>query len=351
MRVGIIGCGAVCEVHLPHIRRIQGTEIVGVCDVDKERARRIADRFEIRHVYERVPNLLEDRRPEVVHILTPPDTHKELSIQAMQSGCHVLVEKPMALTVKEVDDMIAASQTYQVALGVCHNNLFDPAVMEAKEIVADGAIGTVIGVESFWRLWRAGNPDRYRTTSWIYQLPGGLYNEVVPHSVYLHREFLKTLKVVSAFCKKTGSDLPTPSDELRVLLEGDSGLGSLSISTSANPYLRFLNIYGTEMTIHVDLNNNTPVILRRSGIERFSKALVNIDHMFQLLSKTVTNTVQTLRGRRTVGHGVLIEKFYKSLDNGTKPPVTGEDGRAVVGVLEEIWAELDRTCPTWRRRG
>ena len=78
-----------------------------------------------------------------------------------------------------------------------------------------------------------------------------------------------------------------------------------------------------------------------------SKALVNIDHSLQLMSKTVINSILVLLGRLKLeggaGHGVLIEKFYESLRNGTDPPVTGEDGRAVVAVLDQIWAKLDKT--------
>ena len=341
MRVGIIGCGVVSEGHIHHIRRITGVEIVGVCDTDKERAQEISHRFGIRHIYRDAVDMLKERVPDVVHILTPPDTHKELSIQAMEAGCHVLVEKPMALNVKEADEMIAASRHHRVTLGICHNHLFDPAVLEAKELVARGAIGRVIAVEIFWMPYLAGN--RYRTTQWIYELPGGIFHEVAPHPVYLQMEFLKTLRVVSALSKKTGSDLPTPSDELRVLFDGESGQGSLSISVCANPYLVFLNIYGTDMSIHVDIINNTLVKFKRSGLGKISKALVNIDHSLQLLSKTITNTIGTLQGRRTLGHGILIEKFYESLRKGTDPPVTGEDGRAAVAVLDQIWAKLGLT--------
>ncbi len=341
MRVGIIGCGVVSEGHIHHIRRITGVEIVGVCDTDKERAQEISHRFGIRHIYRDAVDMLKERHPDVVHILTPPDTHKELSIQAMEAGCHVLVEKPMALNVKEADEMIAASRHHRVTLGICHNHLFDPAVLEAKELVARGAIGRVIAVETFWMPYLAGN--RYRTTQWIYELPGGIFHEVAPHPVYLQMEFLKTLRVVSALSKKTGSDLPTPSDELRVLFDGESGQGSLSISLCANPYLVFLNIYGTDMSIRVDIINNTLVKFKRSGLGKISKALVNIDHSLQLLSKTITNTIGTLQGRRTLGHGILIEKFYESLRKGTDPPVTGEDGRAAVAVLDQIWAKLGLT--------
>jgi len=345
MRVGIIGCGHVSQAHIPHIHRLKGVEIVGVCDTSKEKAQEIAHQFGIRHVYQKASDLLEDRRPDVVHILTPPQTHKELSIQAMEAGCHVLVEKPMALNVKEADEMIAASRHHGVTLGICHNYLFEPAVMEAKELVARGAIGKVVAVEIFWGFSHGWNFVRYRKAQWIYDLPGGFFHENAPHIVYLQMEFLKSLKVVFVTAKRMGNDLPLLLDELRVLFDGELGLGSLSISVSTKPYLRFLSIYGTDMTIQVDLTNNTLVRFRRNRPGKGSK---NIDHSLQLLSKTVSNSIQNLWDQRTSGHRILIEKFYKSLLKGTEPPVTGEDGRAVVAVLDQIWAELGRSSPVGR---
>ena len=336
MRVGILGCGDISKRHILGIRKITGVEIVGACDADEQRAREVAHRYGIRHVYREAQTMLKESHPDVVHVLTPPRTHKEVSIQAMEAGCQILVEKPMALNVKEADEMIAAARRHRVTLGVCHNHLFDPAVMEAKKLVAAGAIGRVIAVETFWRMVLRDKGDR----PWLYDLPGGLFHEAAPHPVYLQMEFLRSLRMVSAFSKNTGSDLPIPSDELRVLFDGESGLGYLSISIHINPLIRFLKIYGTDMTLHVDYNNNTLVKLRTSGLEKVSKALVNLDHSQQLLSRTAVNTVQVLSGRRRTGHQIMIEKFYESLRRGTEPPVSGEDGRAVVAILDHIWAAL-----------
>lgn len=343
MRIGVIGCGGVSGSHIAPILRQAGVEIVGVCDTDKERAQEISHRFGIRHIYRDAVDMLKERHPDVVHVLTPPQSHKELSIQAMEAGCHVLVEKPMAVCVSEADEMIAASRRHGVTLGVCHNLLFVPAVMEAQELAATGVLGTIIGTEVFWKVYRYGDPDKYRASQWLYELPGGIYHEAAPHPVYLQMEFLNTLHVVSAQAKKTGGDLPTPSDELRVLFNGESGLGSLSISSSAEPYLVYLNIFGSVMSLQVNLVTNTLIKHRIDGLGLISKALVNIDHSLQLMSKTVINSILVLLGRMTLGHGVLIDKFYESIRRGTDPPVTGEDGRAVVAVLDQIWAKLDKT--------
>lgn len=338
IKVGIIGCGHVSKAHIPHILRVEGVEIVGIYDIDEENTRDKARQFGIQRIYRDVSSLLEEASPDVVHVLTPPQSHKQLSIQAMEAGCHVLVEKPMALNTEEADEMIAVSRRHRVKLCICHNYLFDPAIMEAREMVAKGSLGEIIAVDAFFAFYHKWN-DRMIGVKWLYDLPGSIFHETVPHVVYLQMEFLKNLKVVSAVSKRVGNILPAaPSDELRVLLEGYSGLGSLAISWNSQPYIRYLNIYGTDKSIQVDLVNQTLVKFEGSTPGKSSK---NIHHGLQLLSRTASNAIQTLRDRRPNGHRVLIEKFYQSLFNETEPPVTGEDGRANVAVLDQIWSALD----------
>ncbi|MGE5446164.1 MAG: Gfo/Idh/MocA family protein [Ignavibacteriales bacterium] len=319
----------------PHILRIEGVEIVGMCDIDEENTRDKARQFGIQRTYRDASSLLKEASQDVVHVLTPPQSHKQLSIQAMEAGCHVLVEKPMALNTEEADEMIAVSRRHRIKLCICHNYLFDPAIMEAREMVAKGSIGEVIAVDAFFSFYHKWN-DRMLRVKWLYDLPGSIFHETAPHVAYLQTEFLKNVKVVSAVSKKVGNVLPSaPSDELRILLEGDSGLGSFAISWNSQPYIRYLNIYGADKSIQVDF---TLVKFEGSIPGNGSK---NIYHSLQLLSRTAGNAIQTLRDRRPDGHRVLIEKFYQSLFNGTEPPVTGEDGRANVAILDQIWAALD----------
>jgi predicted dehydrogenase len=321
-------------------------DIVGVCDTSEERALEAGRRCGIPHIYQDVASMLEESHPDVVHVLTPPQSHKELSIQAMEAGCHVLVEKPMALNATEADEMIASSRRHRVTLCVCHTYLFNPGIMKARELVAQGATGEVVAVETFWGYFHPWMIDQYRKAQWLYDLPGGIFHESAPHIVYLQMEFLKDLRVVSAIGTRMGNVLPLPvDDELRVLFGGESGLGSLSLSVNTKPYLRSFSIHGTDMTVQVDLTNSTVVTFTRSRPWEKSK---NIEHGLQLLSNTVSNSIRNRLGRRIPDHRLLIERFYESLLKGTAPPVTAEDGRAVITVLDQIWAELDRTAPVQR---
>ena len=106
LRVGIIGCGKIADSHAQQIRRIPGCEIVGVADREPE-ARQLYERFPIRKTLTRVEQLLEESKPDVVHITTPPASHLPLAMQCLERGCHVYVEKPFTLNEPDARKVIA----------------------------------------------------------------------------------------------------------------------------------------------------------------------------------------------------------------------------------------------------
>lgn len=340
MRVCVIGCGLVSEKHIPYLRKMEGVNIVGICDLDEVKVNECATRFGIRNVFSDVSKMLADANPEAVHILTPPHTHKDLAIQSMQAGAHVLVEKPMALNLEEAEEMTSAARKHGVFLGVCHNFLFEPVVLKAKALAANGNLGSILFVETYWRIFRAGPVDRYQKSDWLHRLPGGIFHEVAAHPLYLQMEFLKDLKVVSAIGKKYDNSLPGKFDELQVLFDSSTAMTTLNISANARPRQVFMRIYGSKMSLHLDLTTNSMLKIRKIGTGKASTALVNIDQSIQLLLKTINSCLQYIRGRFFLGHEKLIENFYKSIKKGRAPYVNAENGKSVVAILDQIWKEL-----------
>jgi predicted dehydrogenase len=339
MKVGILGCGEIAKAHVEPLQGLD-VEVVGACDPDEEAGARLAARFGIPRRYTEATELLERERPDVVHVIAPPQTHKQLAIEAMEAGCHVLVEKPMALDAAEADEMIAASRRHDRKLGVCHTQLFDTGVLKARELAADGQLGQVVAVETGVNF---GKPDLNRgaQTGWIRDLRGGIIHEIGPHPVYLHREFLGDLEVFSAL-SKPASDTTSPAGEFRALLEGESGLGTMALSFAARPRQTVMRVYGTEMGLHIDIRNHLVVRMDRdSSGGNVSKTLVNIDLGARLAARAVTATAAGLRRPWHRGHANLIRSFYEALADGGDPPVTGEDGRAVVAVLDQLWERME----------
>jgi 2-alkyl-3-oxoalkanoate reductase len=334
VKVGIVGCGEIARAHVDALDRLD-VQVVGVCDTDEQRCARLAAALGAVRRYRHAADLLARERPDVVHIVTPPQTHRDLAVQAMDAGSHALVEKPMALDPRQADEMIEASRRGGKALGVCHTQLFDPAVLEARELAASGRLGRIVAVETVQML---GEPDAVRSTStpWIRDLPGGVVQEFGPHFVYLHREFLGDLSVASVLTRAS-PDLPSPVVEFRALLDADSGSSSATISFIGRPRQNVLRVYGARMSLHVDIRNHLLVRVRRDASGgNLRRTLVNLDLGTRLATRAVTATAAGLKRPWHRGHANLIRRFYGALRDGSTPPVTGEDGRAVIEVLDQL---------------
>jgi predicted dehydrogenase len=347
MKVGIVGCGQIATVHIPYVRSQPNAEIVGVTDVDEAKARETGARFGVRDVCRSLDDLLGSCRPDVVHVLTPPQTHGPLAIQAMEAGCHVLVEKPMAVNLEEAEAMEATARRRGVKLCVDHNHLFDPAVVRARTLVRDGTIGQLVWAESFegFDVGHSDNPyvKPGAAAHWVHRLPGGIFQNLAPHPVYLLLAFLEPPKRVHAVAQKTGRVPTAFADELRVLVTAENGLGCFMVSLSIQPFMKYLNLYGTEGAIRVSLTTNSLTILKNRDLPRaVARGMRGIDEAAQLVTGTVTNAVKVATGRLRSypGLGVLIREFYRSIEEDRPAPVDAEAGREVVRILDLVWEQI-----------
>lgn len=335
MRVAVVGCGGIAYVHLPFILANKKNQLIGVCDSDLTRAGALAEKFQIGNVYGSLTQLLRAQRPDVVHILTPPQTHLKVTLEAVEAGCHVLVEKPMAVSVEEADAMIAAAQARGVKLCVDHNQLFDSVMLKVKRLLARGAVGRVIGLESYYGF----NLEQASERRWVDDLPGGLFQDVAPHPFSVILQFLEDPLELHISTLTTGTFGPQIPDEFRVLMKGKNAVGTLTVSFAIEPYLNFLNIYGSEAVLHVDLAN---MILSTERLRPLPKALarglMTIEQGMQLSTGAVRNAFGFVLGRIKPYEGMstLIRAFYDSIEHEHAPPVPGEEGRRIVEVLERI---------------
>src|SRR4030042_5901402 len=140
----IVGGGHIVNHrHIPVFKKLKDVEVFAVCDKEEAFAKRTAEQFGIGSYFTSLSEMLKEKI-DIVDICTPPRTHYSLAIEALEAGRHVLAEKPLAMTVKEVDDMIDVSKRKNVKLCVVHQNLFNPAVQKAKRLVESGQGGQII---------------------------------------------------------------------------------------------------------------------------------------------------------------------------------------------------------------
>ncbi len=158
---GIIGIGAHADSTMaPALGRAGGTKFVSVCSRNMERAKVFAAKHKAARAFDSLEKMLADPELNVLYIATPNNLHTEQTIQAAEAGKHVLCEKPMALAVRDAEAMIKACKKNKVKLGVCYQNRYHPAHIEARRYVQSGAAGDIKVVKAqycrvySWKGWR-----------------------------------------------------------------------------------------------------------------------------------------------------------------------------------------------------
>ena len=195
MKAAIVGCGHIAEQHIKALRSIPKVDVVAVVDKNEKLCAEFAHRYVVAFSGGNVEQMLQATAPNVVHILTPPQTHYLLAAAVLDAGCHALVEKPLTVSVKDREELAKMQETSSGTISVCHNFLYVPAFRRALKLVRSGAIGEVESSEVYWRVSAGGASMRYQDIDWIADLPGGIYSEVGAHPLYLLRAVLGELEV------------------------------------------------------------------------------------------------------------------------------------------------------------
>lgn len=143
----VVGCGRIAQSHLNAIQQLpEHVELVAVVDMQEDRAKDYQTRFGAQKYYVLVEDALQDEAIEAVDLCLPPVAHCPVAVQALKAGRHVLVEKPMALTVQEVDAMINAAESNGVIVMAGQSRRFNEPLMAAKQLLDDGRIGRLIQI-------------------------------------------------------------------------------------------------------------------------------------------------------------------------------------------------------------
>jgi predicted dehydrogenase len=341
-RTAVVGCGQISAIHIRAVHQTKYARVTCVCDVDGGRARQVAGQYGITNTYDEFSELLQEELPDVAHILTPPATHAALAIQAMRGGCDVLVEKPMALSWREAERMIAVSRETRRVLCVDHSRLFDPLVLQIQERLVRGDFGDLLAVDYYQGYAAPTRIEKSNGHSWLAQLQLGLIQDLAPHAFSFLLEFAGAPQTLHVAARPTGSAENVAPADLKVLACGERALASLTFSLSAKPFLCHATFYGTKMIGQIDFNNRTIVLQKDRKLPRLlSRVWPGVESGLQLLCSTVANTSKYLVGQSRPYPGIheLVRRFYEALRKGEEPPVTAEHGGEVVRMMDRI-AEL-----------
>ncbi len=334
-RAGLVGAGSIAEHHLAALRRLPRVELVGVADIDEARARGFAERLGT-HAY---PSLaaLREAGADVIHVLTPPDTHARVAAEALEAGCHVLVEKPLSTSVEDCQRLQALAERKALLASVDHSLLFDPQVARAIDLVRAGKLGRIVSVDilrgSAYPPWRGGPlPPQYRSAAYPFR-------DLGVHAFYLLEAFLGPIEDVSAAWQSKGGDRNLAYDEWRALVRCRDGLGQFQLSWNVRPMQSLIIVQGTRGVLRIDLFLMFHALRKAMPVPKAIERVVNaLTDSVRPLVEVPQNIVRFAAGRIRPYQGLhnLVTAFYQALDGARPLPVTLSDGTAVVRWVEQI---------------
>jgi predicted dehydrogenase len=346
--LGIVGAGYIAtNSHLPGLITNSNVKIASICDNNRAAAEKIAIDYDIPLIYNDVAKMLKEVRLDAVDILTPPQTHAQIAKIALENGCHVLLEKPLAITKEDADSLIRLAREQKRSLNVMHNWSYIPCFRRARALVESGYLGNIVGIDL--RYIGSINYERYNTPNhWIHSLEGGAFSDIAPHLVMLLLDFLDDIKVVNVNAKKTCKLPFMGADHLNVLVNSKKAFGSFTLSLNTPGFICSANIYGTRSSIFIDADTN--IIIKYQApksseeyLSRSAKARRALKDITQRTRELANNVTSVATGRAMPSSSkFLIDAFIDSINGKGKYPIDIEKARDVVVLLEEIYKSIQK---------
>lgn len=182
-RIAIIGLGGVADrIHIPACRAVEGVEIAGACETHEETRRRMAEKFGLRAVYRDAAELLASERPDAVIIGTPPDSHYELCLAALEHGAHVFCEKPFMRSLEEADGVIAAARERRLLVAVNNQYRYMPIYSRTRERLTRGDFGRLYFLQCWQQMF---HPPAVEKAPWRAALKRSTLYEFGTHALDL----------------------------------------------------------------------------------------------------------------------------------------------------------------------
>jgi predicted dehydrogenase len=343
VRVGLVGCGKVGQIHAAALRSLNEASFVAACDTSAERAAAFASRYGILPFAD-VATMRREAAVEAVVIGTPHPLHAAPAILAAQAGVHVLVEKPMAANLRDCDAMLEAARKAGTVLSVISQRRFYEPVRRMRVALDAGKLGRpVLGVFLMYS-WR--DPAYYESDPWRGKWDtegGGVLVNQSPHHFDLLRWFMGPVEEISGYWANLNHPgIEVDDSAVAVLRFRNGGLGSVVTSVSQKPgvYTK-LHIHGSNgASIGVETDHGATFI---AGVTTAAEPPLNDlwtipgeEHLLAKFQAEDTAGFQQIDAGSHY-HALQLRDFLGAIREGRQPEVTGEDGRAVVEMFTAIY--------------
>jgi predicted dehydrogenase len=355
LKVAIVGCGKIADAHASQIGRIDGCEIVGVCDREPLMAQQLYERFPVKQHFSDLAEMLEEARPDVVHICTPPESHYDIATICLKSGTHVYVEKPFTVDEEQARKLVILAIEKGLKITAGHDDQFTHVARRMRTLVKSGFLGSgPIHMESYYcyEIGHSGYAGALLGDKghWVRRLPGKLLHNIISHGVARISEFMASESpqviaygFVSQYLKKMGET--EIIDELRVIIcEEESTTAYFTFSSQMRPSLHQFRMYGSENGLILDHDDETLIKLRgtrfKSYVEKFlppaQMAAQYLENLRGNLAKFLARDFHMKSGMK-----YLIESFYRSIVEDAPLPISYREILLTARIMDSIFAQLN----------
>lgn len=343
VRYALVGYGKVAHVHATAIKDAKESELVAVWGRDLTKAQAFATEWDIRP-YTDLALMVKEAHVDAIIITTPHPLHKEHTIAALEAGAHVLVEKPMALTVADCTEMIECAQRMGKKLSVVSQRRWIPASRRIKDAIEAGKLGVPMIGQVTMLGWR--DEAYYKSDPWRgkWDLEGGgvLINQA-PHQLDLLHWFLGPVKEVYAQWDNVNHPYIEVEDTAVATVRFESGaMASILVSNSQKPgiYAK-VHVHGSSAySAGVQTDGGAMFVAGMSTVlEPPLNDLWTIEGEQGLLEQWEREDTDFFNAIDPVAYffSRQIESFSAAILDDTTPPSPGEEGRETVKLIEGMY--------------
>jgi predicted dehydrogenase len=348
LRISLVGCGKAADNHVSQVQHIPNVKLISVCDREPLMAQQLATRYSVPNCYADYVQMLEQERPDVVHITTPPQSHLELATIAFGYGCHVLLEKPITCSHVETQRLLASANAADRKLTVAWGYFFDQITRDMRTIVRSGEIGEVVHVNSHFGYDLAGpfgSSVLLDSDHWVHELPAKLIYNVADHIFNKIIEFLPMQPAVIDTVMWPGNSALSQqaiSSEMRVLLRDGPITATAIFSAASRPVLHQFQVFGSRGSLSLDFGSG---MLTMAEAPRIRGALGSLfsgyTDAFRRLTYANKNTVRLGKGQfgHFAGLRFLFSTFYQSIREDCPPPISNDMILKVSGLIDRVFSQ------------
>ncbi|HEY6313976.1 MAG TPA: Gfo/Idh/MocA family oxidoreductase [Streptosporangiaceae bacterium] len=277
--------------------------------------------------------LLARRDIEVVCVCVPSGLHASVGVQAAKAGKHLVVEKPIDVSLDAADRLIEAAEAAGVALTVISQHRFDPGLVELKRLLGAGALGRLVLGEASTKWYRS--QAYYDSAAWrgTYAMDGGsLMNQGV-HYVDLLRWCMGPVAEVTAVCSTQAHQIEVEDTSLAIIRFASGAVGTILSSTAAFPgFPQRLEITGTEGTVIVEDGQIVRRALRTPGGDGPAPAAAPAS-----VAASAAADPAALGSLEVASHAAQIADLLAAVDSGREPAVSGQSAREALEIVLAVY--------------